>query len=187
MPRNGVVFVDRDGVIVRNRPDHVKSWSEVELIARALRGLRLLEAAERRVFVLTNQAAIGRGLMSRPQVDQIHALLSAAVSAAGGRIEEFLVCPHAPEEGCDCRKPLPGLLFQARDRLGVDLGASYVVGDFETDIAAAVTAGCQGILVLSGRTPKGPTGLRADYVADDLLAAARVILSLEEGAWQRVA
>jgi D-glycero-D-manno-heptose 1,7-bisphosphate phosphatase len=120
-------------------------------------------------------------------VDQIHARLSGAVAAAGGWIEAFLVCPHAPDDRCPCRKPGPGLLHRARDRYGVDLGASCVVGDHECDVAAAAAAGCRSILVLSGRTPVANANVGAHHVVPDLLAAARLIGEAEEDAWPSAA
>ncbi len=186
-PSAGAVFIDRDGVIVRNRPDYVKTWPEVEILPGALAGLRLLADARQRVFVITNQSAIGRGVIAAEAVDQIHTRLSVAVAAAGGWIEAFLVCPHAPDDRCPCRKPGPGLLHRARDRFGVDLRASCVVGDHETDVAAASAAGCRSILVLSGRTPREGADIGAHYVVPDLLAAARLICEAEEDAWHKAA
>jgi D-glycero-D-manno-heptose 1,7-bisphosphate phosphatase len=183
--KSGAVFVDRDGVIVRNRPDYVKSWPEVEILPGALAGLRLLAFAGQRVFVITNQSAIGRGVIGAGAVDQIHARLSGAVAAAGGWIEAFLVCPHAPDDRCPCRKPGPGLLHRARDRYGIDLRASCVVGDHSSDVAAASAAGCRSILVLSGRTPTADANVGAHHVVPDLLAAARLICEAEEEAWHR--
>lgn len=187
MATDAAVFVDRDGVIIRDRPDYVRSWDDVEFIPGALEGLRLLAGAGRRVLVVTNQSAIGRGFMSQPELAGIHARLAATVSEAGGRIEAFLVCPHAPDDRCACRKPYPGLLYQARTRFGIDLKGSYLVGDFETDMVAAAAAQCRSILVLSGRTPWGVPGTAVDHVAPNLLAAAQLILSLKETAWHRVA
>jgi D-glycero-D-manno-heptose 1,7-bisphosphate phosphatase len=170
------VMLDRDGVIVRNRADYVKDWSEVEFLPRALDGLALLAQRGHRIFVLTNQSAVGRGLMSMTQLEAIHERLGREVEAAGGRIDGFLVCPHLPDAGCTCRKPAPGLLYRARDDHAVDLSNCYFVGDHESDVAAATAAGCLSILVLSGRTPLGsPTG-DATLVAADLLDAAQLIL-----------
>jgi len=174
-------------VIVRNRADYVKSWPEVEILPGALTGLRLLAQAGLRVFVITNQSAIARGVIPAQVVHQIHARLSVAVTAAGGWIEAFLVCPHAPDDRCQCRKPGPGLLHRARDRFGVDLRTSCVVGDHESDVAAASAAGCRSILVLSGRTPREGAGVGAHHVVPDLLAAARLICQAEEDAWQPAA
>jgi D-glycero-D-manno-heptose 1,7-bisphosphate phosphatase len=174
--RRQAVMVDRDGVIVRNRDDYIKSWSEVEFIPGALDALALLTRAGHPVFVVTNQSAVGRGLMSMSDLEAIHDRLGREVEAAGGRIDGFLVCPHAPYDGCDCRKPAPGLLHRAVEDHGIDLKNCYVVGDHESDIATATAVGCPSILVLSGRTPFGSPAGDATLVASDLHAAARLIL-----------
>ncbi len=186
--RARAVFVDRDGVIIRNRTDYVKSWDEVDFIPRAIEALALLSRAGHSVYVITNQSAVGRGLITMPVIDAIHERIQSLVVDRGGRIDAFLTCPHRPEDACACRKPEPGLLHQARDRFGVDLRSAYVVGDHTTDMIAAAAAGCRSILVLSGRTSRENAGEEADYVAKDLLEAADLILSLTwEGVWQKIA
>jgi D-glycero-D-manno-heptose 1,7-bisphosphate phosphatase len=173
------VLLDRDGVIIRNQPGYVREWSEVEILPGALEAIALFAERGHRVFVVTNQSAVGRGLMSLDDVTNIHDLLAQQVNEQGGRIEAFLVCPHAPEDRCDCRKPAPGLLFQARDRFQVDLASSYFIGDHETDLVAAAAAGCTGILVLSGRSQHGLLTGEAAHIADDLLSAARIVTGEE--------
>ncbi len=148
----------------------------MELIPRALDALRLLHEHGHPVFVITNQSAVGRGMVCEQEVESIHARLASEVAERGGRIESFLVCPHRPEDHCACRKPAAGLLYRARDDFGVDLDSAYLVGDFETDLAAAAVAGCASILVLSGRTLPGASRGRADHVVNDLLEAAHLIL-----------
>jgi D-glycero-D-manno-heptose 1,7-bisphosphate phosphatase len=175
------VFVDRDGVIIRNRDDYVKSWAELEFLPGAVEALSLLSESGLRVFVVTNQSAVGRGVLGATALEGLHTRLQAIVSGRGGKIACFLVCPHRPEDGCACRKPAPGLLHEARERFGVDLSRAYVVGDFETDVAAARAAGCTSILVLSGRTQAPGEGIEADYVVDDLLEAARLIVAQTAG------
>jgi D-sedoheptulose 7-phosphate isomerase len=170
------VLVDRDGVIITNRDDYVKSWEQVEVIPGAIEALARLHQSGHRVFVVTNQSAIGRGLVSALDVDTIHDQLGSLIAGVGGHVEAFLVCPHSPDEGCICRKPAPGLLYQARDRFGIALESAIVIGDHETDLLAAAAAGCDSILVLSGRTPADGTNGRAN-VADDLAAAVELILS----------
>lgn len=152
------VFLDRDGVINRNRRDYVTSWAEFEFLPGVLDALARLRAAGRRVIVVTNQSAVGRGLLAGEELERLHERMRAAIAAAGGAIEEVLVCPHHPQSGCTCRKPRPGLLLTARDKLGVDLRRSILVGDHVTDLAAAAAAGCAAVLVLSGRTPAVPYG-----------------------------
>jgi histidinol-phosphate phosphatase family protein len=170
------VLVDRDGVIITNRHDYVKSWDQVEVIPGAIEALARLHQTGHRVFVVTNQSAIGRGLMSALDVDMIHDQLGSLIAVNGGHIEAFLVCPHGPDDGCICRKPSPGLLHQARDQFGVTLENAIVIGDHETDLLAAAAAGCDSILVLTGRTGADATNGHAN-VADDLAAAVELILS----------
>lgn len=144
------VFVDRDGVINRNRDDYVKSWGEFEFLPGALDGLRRLAALDARVIVITNQSIINRGLAPRAVVDDINARMTRAVSLAGGRIDAVFVCPHRPDEVCDCRKPKPGLLLQAAARFDLDLAQCILIGDNETDVRAARAAGCAPVLVRTG-------------------------------------
>jgi D-glycero-D-manno-heptose 1,7-bisphosphate phosphatase len=132
--------------------------------------------------VVSNPAGVGRGLVDRQAVDDIHARMLAAVEAAGGRIEAVLYCPHTVEDDCDCRKPRPGLLYRASRELDVDLADSAFVGDNITDIQAAVAAGCRPVLVLTGRGTAsrapvaGSPELGDVAVVDDLLAAVGLLL-----------
>lgn len=169
------VFVDRDGVINVNRPDHVKSWAEFEFLPNALAGLASLTRQGFNIYVVTNQAVVNRGLVSAARLNEIHKRMTRAISAGGGRVAGVLYCPHRPDEGCGCRKPAPGLLLEAVDRFGVDLASAVFIGDHTNDLEAAERAGCRSILVLSGRLPAGaavdlPAGCLA--VLDDLAAAA---------------
>lgn len=144
------LFVDRDGVVNRMRRDYVKSWDELELLPGAIESLAIASQRGLDVIVLSNQSAIGRGLVSRDVVDQIHHRLAAMVTAGGGRIQAFLVCPHRPEDACDCRKPAPGLFFRAHDELGVDLSRAVMIGDQPSDSEAAHAAGCAAVVVEEG-------------------------------------
>lgn len=152
------VFVDRDGVINANRADHVLSWSEVEFLPGALDGLALLTRSGFDVIVVTNQAIVNRHQATRAAVDAIHARMVAEIERHGGAVRGVQVCPHRPDEGCGCRKPAPGLLLDAAVRYGVRLSDAILIGDHEHDLEAARRANCSSILVLSGRTPKWPTG-----------------------------
>ena len=145
------VFLDRDGVICRNRRDHVKSWEEFVFLPGSLAALARLAAAPVRIVVVTNQAVINRGIVPVATVEDIHARMVDAIHAAGGRVDRVLYCPHRPDEQCDCRKPQPGLPKQAAQEFGVDLSRSYVVGDALSDVGAAKAAGCAPYLVLTGR------------------------------------
>ncbi|HSR25601.1 MAG TPA: HAD-IIIA family hydrolase [Candidatus Eisenbacteria bacterium] len=147
------VFLDRDGVINARRPDHVKSWSEFRFVPGSLRALRLLAGMGERIVVVTNQSAVGRGLLTADGLASIHARMTQAVRTAGGRIDAVYACPHVPEARCSCRKPGAGLLLRAGDELGIDLGRSVLVGDSPCDVEAARAARCRPILVDGGGAP----------------------------------
>jgi D-glycero-D-manno-heptose 1,7-bisphosphate phosphatase len=168
------VFLDRDGVIVRNRDDYVKSWDEVEVLPGAVASIARLSRAGHPVMVVTNQSAVGRGMVRRDVVDGINERLGEMVLAQGGRIDGFFVCPHRPDEHCGCRKPEPGLLLEAERRTGIDLATAYVVGDQACDVAAGRAAGCRPILVRSGAGDDAAAD--GCPVASDLAAAADLIL-----------
>jgi D-glycero-D-manno-heptose 1,7-bisphosphate phosphatase len=145
------VFVDRDGVICLNRPDHVKRWREFIFLSRAREALARLAMLDMPIVVVTNQAAINRRLVSTETVEEIHYRMVKEVEAAGGRIDGVYYCPHRPDETCNCRKPEPGLLRQAAGDLGIELQGSYVIGDAFSDIQAGLKVGCTPYLVLTGR------------------------------------
>ena len=180
-PEPSAVFVDRDGVICENRSDHVKDWSEFVFIPGSIEAMSSLRRAGLRLFVITNQAIVGRGLLSRRSLDVMHERMLDALGASGAKVEAVLVCPHVPEDRCTCRKPEAGLLLTAAGEYKVDLAASFMVGDHVTDVEAGARAGCQTVLVKTGR---GTAALRGgqlvtppDFVADDLVDAAIWILS----------
>lgn len=149
------VLLDRDGVLNQERADYVKSWQEFQVLPGALSALRRLATLSVPIAVITNQSAIGRGLVTAATVAAIHAQLRQTVVAAGGRLDGFFVCPHHPDAACACRKPKPGLLHQAAHHFGFDLANAIFIGDAITDWKAAHAAGCHAILVKSGR--QGPT------------------------------
>ena len=176
------LFLDRDGVINRERADYVKSWQEFELLPSGLEALAHLGRLEQPIFVVTNQSAIGRGLMTHAILDDIHARLQRLVKANGGHIDSFYVCPHRPDERCECRKPKAGLLFQAAREHHLSLPNCLFVGDSITDYQAARTAGCQSILVETGRQGSQLPLLLANEqskptVVPDLASAVSLILS----------
>ncbi|MDP2663182.1 MAG: HAD family hydrolase [Dehalococcoidia bacterium] len=145
------VFLDRDGVINENRPDHVRTWEEFRFLPRAAEAIAQLNMAGYLVFVVTNQAIVNRGQVSRTQVEGINDRMVEEIGKRGGRITEVLYCPHRPEELCECRKPNPGLLYRAAAKYSLDLRQSYLVGDAVSDVAAGLRAGCRNFLVFTGR------------------------------------
>ncbi len=145
------IFLDRDGVICENRSDHVKSWDEFRFLPGAKRGLAALRQLGLPIVVITNQAIVGRKMVLPSVVDDIHQRMVAEIEADGGRIDRVMYCPHRPEDRCGCRKPESGMLLQAADEMGIDLTASYLVGDAATDMLAGQRVGCRLFFVLTGR------------------------------------
>lgn len=144
------LFLDRDGVIFENRMDYVKSVAEVAFIPGALEALARFAARGHHTVIVTNQSAIGRGLLTLATLEAIHAHMLQHITTAGGRIDSIYVCPHHPADNCTCRKPAPGLLMRAAQELGIDLSASVLIGDNVTDVLAARAVGTQPILVNTG-------------------------------------
>jgi D-glycero-D-manno-heptose 1,7-bisphosphate phosphatase len=146
------ILLDRDGVLNRKPPRgcYVQAPDEFEWLPGALRALRLLNAGGYRVIVVSNQAGIGRGMLSEDAVLRIHERMVAEASRAGGQIDAVYYCPHDWDEGCECRKPSPGLLFRAQREHSLNLSRTFFVGDDERDAQAADAAGCPSILVSDG-------------------------------------
>ncbi len=145
------IFLDRDGVICENRSDHVKKWQEFRFLPGAKASLVALSKLDLPIIVVTNQAAVNRGLLSANTLEDIHQQMVAEVAACGGRIDRVIFCPHRPDQSCECRKPKPGMLLQAAEEMKIDLTSSYMVGDAATDLIAGQQVGCRTFLVLTGR------------------------------------
>jgi D-glycero-D-manno-heptose 1,7-bisphosphate phosphatase len=146
------IFLDRDGVIIENRADYVQSWADVSIYPQALAALARISAEPYRIIIVTNQSAVGRGIISLGQVEAINEQLVEKIAEAGGRVDAVFTCPHAPGDQCDCRKPRPGLLLQAARALNLDLARSIMVGDALSDLQAGRAAGvAQVALVCTGR------------------------------------
>ncbi len=146
-----LVILDRDGTINEDRDDFVKSEDEWVPLPGALDAIARLNQAGWHVVLATNQSGLGRGLFEMAALNAIHVKLNRALAEAGGRIDAVFFCPHAPDEACDCRKPLPGLFRQIGERYGVDLAEVPVVGDALRDLQAGAAAGCPTHLVRTGK------------------------------------
>ncbi len=178
-----VVFLDRDGVINRDSPDYIKSWSEFEFLPGSLEALKQLTLNGFTIIIITNQSVIHRKMVSRKTLDYIHAKMKAAVQSNGGEIKDIFFCPHIPKDRCDCRKPNPGLIYAAKRRYRIDLETSTMVGDSAKDIECARNAGCgSAILVKTGNGVVAEEMLEErmicpDFVARDLLEAVNWIIA----------
>ncbi len=145
---NGVILLDRDGVLNVDRADSVKALSELEIEHGAVEGCVRLHAAGYRLAVVTNQSAVGRGLTDRATVDAVNAELDHLL---GEVIDAWYVCDHAPEAGCACRKPGTLLLEQARDEMGFAPADTWFVVDADRDVVAAQRFGCRPAIVRTGK------------------------------------
>ncbi|MCZ6517654.1 MAG: D-glycero-beta-D-manno-heptose 1,7-bisphosphate 7-phosphatase [Gammaproteobacteria bacterium] len=145
-----LVVLDRDGVINADSPDYIKSPAEWHALPGSLDAIARLCASGFTVVVATNQSGVGRGLFTEQTLAQIHDEMLRQVSEAGGHIAAVFVCPHAPDAGCDCRKPLPGLMRQIEQQFGTTLQGAPAVGDSARDIDAAVAVTARPILVRTG-------------------------------------
>jgi len=181
-PLKGVtVFLDRDGTMNRD-PGYVKTPEELELFPGVVEAVARLNRAGARVVTITNQSGIARGLLTTSTLEQIHDRLRSLLKAGGACLDGIYVCPHAPDEGCGCRKPGTALVERAVADLGLDLSGAYVVGDQKRDMELAVRIGAKSLLVTTG-----PTSLQAladlqtegrqpDYVAPGLVEAVEWII-----------
>lgn len=148
-----VVFLDRDGVINKKPPghDYVKEWEEFGFLPGAKDAIGLLKQNRYKVFVISNQRGIARGLMTKEDLDKIHKNMQRELEKSGGEIDAIYYCPHNYKDNCDCRKPKPGMFFQAADDHDVDLTRGVFIGDSETDLLAGEAAGVKTILVEPGK------------------------------------
>jgi D-glycero-D-manno-heptose 1,7-bisphosphate phosphatase len=176
-----LVVLDRDGVINEDSDAFIKAPGEWRAIPGSLDAIARLHRAGFEVVVVTNQSGVGRGLFDERMLEAIHARMIEEVEAAGGRIAAIYHCPHRPEEGCECRKPGPGLLRRVEKDFGQRLEGVPMIGDKLADLQAAGAVGARPILVRTGRgeatlDARGttPTEVYADLAsaADALLAEA---------------
>ena len=136
------VFLDRDGVINRlNKGSYVTSWDKFVFLEGAKEAIAKLSGSGYLVFIISNQSAINRGLLTEAGLEVIHNNMLYEIDAAGGKIERIYYCPHRPDEKCRCRKPETGLFDRARRDYPIDFDKSWFVGDFESDREVAKRMG----------------------------------------------
>lgn len=195
MEKSIAIFLDRDGTI-NEEVGYIENLDKFKIIPAAFDAIRLINLSGLKAVVITNQAAIAKGLVTEALVRQTHDHLQAELQQKGAAINAFYYCPHHPTEGssayrqnCDCRKPAPGLILRAAHDMDIDLSASYMIGDRYRDMEAAHRAGVKGVLVKTGygtdvlanagpdqETPDG----KPEYIAEDILEAVRWILRNRE-------
>jgi len=149
-----LIILDRDGTINHDSDEYIKSPEEWKPIKGSLEAIARLTHADYRIAVATNQSGIARGLLDTRTLLAIHDTLLRALAQVGGRIDAFFFCPHAPDAGCPCRKPQPGMLLEVARRFNMPLGETTMVGDAKRDLEAAAAAGVKPVLVLTGKGAK---------------------------------
>jgi D-glycero-D-manno-heptose 1,7-bisphosphate phosphatase len=175
------IFLDRDGVINARRVTHVTRWEEFVFLPGVKAALAQLAALNLPVFVVTNQAIVNRGIVSRETIETIHERMCAEIAAAGGVVTKVAYCPHRPDEQCGCRKPAPGMPLDLASRYGLDASRCLMVGDSCSDLIAGQAAGCRTALVLTGQGREdviraSSLGISDFMVAADLAAVVQHII-----------
>ncbi|MBT6273138.1 MAG: D-glycero-beta-D-manno-heptose 1,7-bisphosphate 7-phosphatase [Chromatiales bacterium] len=161
-----LVILDRDGVINIDSPDYIRSAAEWRPIPGSLDAIARLTHAGHRVAVATNQAGVGRGIFTIEALNAIHEVMLMEIFARGGAIAGVFFCACHPDDGCECRKPKPGLLKQISERLRVPLDGVPMVGDSQRDLDAARAAGARPVLVRTGNGRTTEIGLDAASATD---------------------
>ena len=173
-----LLILDRDGVINLDSDEYIKSLEEWIPIPSSIDAIARLSRAGWTVAVATNQSGIARGYYDPATLESMHARLRELVAEQGGEIGLIVHCPHGPDDGCDCRKPRPGMLNRIAEHYGVDLAGIWFVGDSSGDLDAALAVDCQPVLVKTGKGERtlGKPLPAGTLVFDDLAAVAAHLL-----------
>jgi D-glycero-D-manno-heptose 1,7-bisphosphate phosphatase len=181
------IILDRDGVIIENRENYVRSWADVEIYPQALHALASASRSIYKIVIITNQAGIGKGIIPPQIAVEINQQLVQTIERAGGRIDGLYMCPHTPQDECECRKPRPGMILQAKRELSLDLAHSWLIGDALSDLQAGRAAGVGRIALV--RTGRGAQQVQLPEIAnlgpfrlyEDLKDAIQHLLNLPPG------
>ncbi len=174
---NKSIFYDRDGTLVKD-PGYVHKIEDFKLLPNVIKGLKLLKN-NFKFFIITNQSGIGRKFFTKDDFNKFNNHLIDVLKGNNIIIEKTFVCPHHPEEECDCRKPNIKFIKEAEKEFNLDLKNSWVIGDHPHDIGMGKNAGCKTIYVLTGHGQKhlNELKLKPDFTAGDLLEASKFILN----------
>ena len=175
------IFLDRDGVINKDpgNGDYIKSWKEFQFFPGAIEAIKMLNKNGFEIFVISNQAGVGRGIYSQGDLDDITRNMLAEIRAQGGDITSVSYCTHKPDEGCNCRKPNTGMIEESTKGLDIVFKDTYFIGDSWRDIGAGKKAGCKTILLLTGKEDLDSLkarDIKPDLVKKDLKEAVECLL-----------
>jgi D-glycero-D-manno-heptose 1,7-bisphosphate phosphatase len=181
-----LIILDRDGVINQDSDDYVKSLEEWIPLEGSCEAIADLSKAGYTIAVATNQSGLARGFFTLDDLETMHGRMNALVEEAGGEIATIKYCPHGPDDACDCRKPLPGLINQIEAELGISANGAYFIGDSLRDLQAGLSKGCKPVLVMTGKgektllkmlTTEVDTQIKQAPVYTDLAHFARKLLA----------
>ncbi len=176
----GLIILDRDGVINRDSREFVKAPEEWIPLPGSIEAIAELSRAGYTVTVASNQSGLARGLFDRRALRAMHRKFRKLAAAKGGHVDRIVVCPHGPDDGCECRKPRPGLLRRLARYYDTELTGVPVIGDSPRDLQAAAAAGARPILVRTGNGRKTEASLHGELatieIFDDLAATATALL-----------
>ncbi|WP_051970478.1 D-glycero-alpha-D-manno-heptose-1,7-bisphosphate 7-phosphatase [Kitasatospora azatica] len=159
--RRGLLLCDRDGTVIENRSDYVLSPADIVLLPGAVAALRAAAGHGLALVFVSNQSPVGRGLLTEADCLRIQRTLVDRLEAEGVPVAGSYLCPHAPESGCGCRKPAPGMLRLAQRRFGAAPEQCALIGDSVEDMDAAAGAGARPVLVRTGRGAEHEPRVRA--------------------------
>jgi D-glycero-D-manno-heptose 1,7-bisphosphate phosphatase len=169
------VLVDRDGTLNLEK-NYLSVPDQLELIPGAGLALKRLQDADWGICVVSNQSGVARGYFDMEQLAKVHRRLEEMLTRFDVRLNGIYLCPHSPDDGCNCRKPLPGMVHQAMAEHGFDPRQAWMVGDKEVDVGLGHAVGAKSILVRTGYGKRYESETKADFIADDLAQAVDLIL-----------
>lgn len=177
-----VVFLDRDGVINQYPGDtkYVNNWREFKFIPGSIEGIKKLNACGFKLYIISNQGGVSKGLYTQEDLDEINRNMSKEFKAQGARVEDIYYCTHVKSDNCDCRKPKTGLLEQAISNLSANPEISFFIGDSFADMEAALGFGAKSVLVFSGKekaSNRDQWEFEPDHTFNDLKSAADYLCS----------
>ncbi len=172
---NKAVFLDRDGVI-NEEVNYLSKVKEFKFIKNVIEALKLLSKTGFKIIIITNQSGINRGYFTVEDLKRIHEYMLKEFKKESIRIDKIYVCPHRPDENCNCRKPKTGLLIKASEDFNINISKSYFIGDKTVDIETGKNANCKTILVKTGYGGSDNNyKVKPDFIEDDLIEAVKVI------------
>ncbi|MFH1853840.1 MAG: D-glycero-beta-D-manno-heptose 1,7-bisphosphate 7-phosphatase [Candidatus Omnitrophota bacterium] len=180
------IFLDRDGVINRDPGfgDYIKSWDEFEFLPDAIESIKKLNKNGYEIFVISNQAGVGKGLYSQEALGEITKNMLGEIESQGGKIRSVMYCTHRTDAGCDCRKPKTGMIKKVTKGLDIDFKNTYFIGDSRLDVGAGKNMGCKTILLLTGKEDIETVNdwpYKPDFIKKDLKEAVKWVLKDERG------